>query len=103
MGLDFAIEQLFATGWSPLDTTGCEVTSGGRTYPGLGRVLREFATNGSELTLRKVDLFDCYRAEWRDPSGRTLGGVVGQSELEAAVYALAQFRRSAKGATLATA
>lgn len=98
MGLDFAIDQLFATGWSALDTTGCEFHAG-RCYPGLGRVMREFASSGADLSLRKIDLFDCFRAEWRDATGRALGGVVGQTEIEAAVYALAQFRRSAHAVT----
>jgi hypothetical protein len=93
MGLDFAIEQLFATGWSALDTTGCEYHQG-RCYPGLGRVMREFAAAGADLSLRKIDLFDCYRAEWRDHAGHALGGVVGHTETEAAVYALATFRRA---------
>lgn len=98
MGLDFAIDQLFATGWSALDTTGCEF-HGGRCYPGLGRVMREFAASGADLSLRRIDLFDCFRAEWRDAAGRALGGVVGQTEIEAAVYALAQFRRAAHAVT----
>ncbi|MFM9956672.1 MAG: hypothetical protein ACKVZJ_01240 [Phycisphaerales bacterium] len=98
MGLDFAIDQLFGTGWSALDTSGCEY-HGGRCYPGLGRVLREFSAANADLSLRKVDLFDCYRAEWRDASGRALGGIVGSTELEAAVYALAMFRRAAQTVT----
>ena len=96
MGLNFAIEQLFATGWSALDTTGCEFHQG-RCYPGLGRVMREFAGANADLSIRKIDLFDCYRAEWRDtsgPPGNALGGVVGHTETEAAVYALAMFRRA---------
>lgn len=95
MGLDFAIEQLFATGWSALDTSGCEYHKG-RCHPGLGRVMREFASAGVDLSIRKIDLFDCYRAEWRDASGHALGGVVGHTETEAAVYALAMFRRSSQ-------
>lgn len=94
MGLEFAIQQLLDTGWTTLDTTGCEYLRA-RAYPGLGRIMREFQAAGAELSLRKVDLFDCYRAEWTDASGRPMGGVVGQSEIEAAVYALAQFRRAA--------
>ena len=41
MGLDFAIDELFATGWSALDTTGCE-SEGGRWVPSVDRVMREF-------------------------------------------------------------
>lgn len=93
MGLGFAIEELFATGWSALDSTGCEPLSDGRFYPGVARIREEFANNGFELTLRHVQLFDCYRAEWRDAAGKPAGAVVGQSDTEAAVYALAQLRR----------
>lgn len=94
MGLDFAIEELFSTGWSALDSTGCSSAPDGRLYPGVDRVRREFEAAGYELTLRRIDLFDCCRAEWRLPNGQAVGAVVGQSESEAAVYALAQMRRS---------
>lgn len=97
MGLDFAIDELTATGWSAMDTTGCQHTAEGRVYPGLLRVQREFAAAGFELTIRFVQLFDCYRAEWRDAQGAPAGAVVGGSESEAAVYALAQLRRLSTG------
>ncbi len=93
MGLDFAIDELLATGWSALDSTGCEHRSDGRAYPRVPRVSDEFKAAGFELTVRHVQLFDCYRAEWRDGTGRPAGAVVGQSDTEAAVYALAQLRR----------
>jgi len=95
MGLDIAIEELYATGWSSLDTTGHEYSPGGRLYPTVERAEQEFASGGRALPIRKVDLFDCYRAEWTDSSGAAAGAVVGQSEAEAAVYALAQLRRQA--------
>ncbi len=94
MGLDFAIDELMATGWSSMDTTGCEHTPEGRVFPGLLRVQREFANAGHELSIRYVQLFDCHRAEWSDAKGNPAGAVVGGSEQEAAVYALAQFRRA---------
>ncbi|MGP1308768.1 MAG: hypothetical protein ACTS27_01045 [Phycisphaerales bacterium] len=97
MGLDFAIDELMATGWSALDTTGCEHTPEGRVYPGVLRVQREFANAGHELSIRYVQLFDCHRAEWADASGAPAGAVVGAGEREAAVYALAQFRKAAVG------
>ncbi len=94
MGLDFALDELYATGWSTLDSSGCAHATDGRLIPGLGRILREFEGAGFELCLRKIDLFDCYRAEWRTPAGNAAGGVVGRDESEAAVYALAQMRRT---------
>ncbi len=94
MGIDFALDQLNTTGWQTLDTTGCECTPDGRFYPGVDRVKREFTAAGFELSIRKVDLFDCHRAEWRDRAGNAVGGVVGREPEEAAVYALAQMRRA---------
>ena len=94
MGLDFAIDELYATGWSALDTSGCEHHTDGRVYPAVARVAEEFRKAGFELTVRHVQLFDCHRAEWRDGSGTAIGAVVGHSEIEAAVYALSQVRRS---------
>ncbi len=92
--LDFAIEELKATGWAGLDTAGCAYTTAGRLYPGVDRIKREFAEAGFALTTTRTDLFDCYRAAWSDATGAPVGAVVGQTEAEAAVYALAQLRRS---------
>lgn len=94
--LDLSIDELYGTGWSALDSTGCEHTRDGRAYPGLVRVQREFAKLGYELRLRFVQLFDCYRAEWTDAQGKAAGAVVGSSEIEAAIYALAQVRQTTK-------
>ncbi len=93
MGLDFAIDELYATGWSALDTSGCEHTSAGRLFPSFKRVVKDFENAGCVLRLRHVAEFDCYRAEWSDKRGAPLGAVVGRSQDEAAVYALAQWRR----------
>ncbi len=93
MGLDFAIDELYATGWTALDSAGCEVHGDGRAFPSVARARMEFAAGGYDLTVRYVQLFDCYRAEWRDASGDASGAVVGKSETEAAVYALSQLRR----------
>ena len=97
MGLDFAIDELFATGWSALDTTGCE-SEGGRWVPSVDRVMREFEQAGLTLSVRHVQLFDCFRAEWTDGAGVPAGSVVGQTEREAALYALAQLRRASQTA-----
>lgn len=102
MGLNFALDELYATGWSALNTAGCEYDTDGRPYPGLSRIARDFADAGFELSIRHVQIFDCYRAEWRDATGQAAGGVVGHSEIEAAVYALSRMRRQASVA-LATA
>ena len=94
MGLDFAIDELYATGWTAMNSSGC-MHQGGRAYPTVQRVQDEFRQAGFDLTLRHVQLFDCYRAEWRESSGNAAGAVVGRSEAEAAVYALSQMRRRA--------
>jgi hypothetical protein len=98
MGLDFAIDELYATHWTPLDTSGCTHHTDGRAYPSIDRIKREFAEAGFSISLRHVQLFDCYRAEWRDASGAPAGAVVGRTEAEAAVYALSQLRRGLVGA-----
>lgn len=95
MGLDFAIDELYATGWSSLDSAGCAHHADGRAYPTVEKVVQTFASRGLVLSIRHIQLFDCYRAEWRDAAGVALGAVVGQSEAEAAVYAMSQMRRQA--------
>ena len=92
MGLDFAIDELYATGWTGLDSSGCEFHADGRAFPSIDRVRRSFEEAGYTLTIRHIQLFDCFRAEWRDASNDG-GAVVGQTEREAAVYALSQLRR----------
>jgi hypothetical protein len=94
MGLDFAVEQLYDTGWAALDTRGCQRLADGRAFPGLERVKAEFTEAGFVLTTRHIQLFDCYRAEWRDAAGAAAGSVVGHTAEEAAVYALSQMRRA---------
>lgn len=92
MGLDFAIDELYATGWLPLDTTDCSRAPDGRAYPSVERARRELAQQGFELTVRHIPDFGCYQAEWAE-GGQPAGAVVGHSEEEAAVYALSQARR----------
>lgn len=93
MGLEFALDELYASGWSDLDSAGCSHHVDGRGYPRPERVRQEFASAGFELAVRRIDLFKCYRAEWSNGEPGMSGSVVGHSEAEAAVYALAQFRR----------
>lgn len=99
MGLDFAIDELYETGWDASDGSDCSPHTDGRAVPSVGRVRREFQEAGYTLAVRHVALFDCYQAEWRDGAGAACGAVVGRTEAEAAVYALSQLRRTLAGAT----
>lgn len=99
MGLNFALDELHATGWCELDSAGCSYDTDGRTYPTVERVRREFESSGFDFTIERIEEFRCHRAEWCDRGPvvpneeREHGAVVGHSEAEAAVFALAQFRR----------
>lgn len=93
MGLDFAIDELYATGWTALDSSGCLRHSDGRWFPSFSRAVEEFKGAGFDLTVRHIQLFDCYRAEWRDGTAAPAGAVVGRTQNEAAVYALSHLRR----------
>lgn len=94
MSINFAIDALYAAGWSTLDSTGCITAPDGRVYPALDRLGREFAAVGYDLRIRRVEEFDCFRAEWSRPGSKADGAVVGETETEAGVYALAQTLRS---------
>jgi hypothetical protein len=94
MGLDFAIDELYASGWSANLTEQCERHHDGRAFPGVDRVVTEFREAGYDITVRHIQLFDCFRAEWRDDAGNASGAVVGNTSAEAAVYALAQLRKN---------
>jgi hypothetical protein len=98
VALSIAIEELRSTGWTDLDSSGCAHDAGGRVYPTIERVGREFGEAGYALTIRHVMLFDCYRAQWIDGEGRPLGAVVASSAQEAAVFALTQLRRQRSAA-----
>ncbi len=94
MGIDFAIDELYASGWTATDPSACPKHQDGRPYPSVESVRGSFEDAGFELSVRHIQLFDCYRAEWREVSGGSSGAVVGQTADEAAVYALSQLRRS---------
>src|SRR4051812_24364950 len=101
MNLEFAVDKLYETGWLPNSAahaaspqTGLERLGDGRLFPSLLKIQEIFAQSGFELAIRYVQLFDCYRAVWTDASGAAAGAVVGSDEREAAVYALAQLRKS---------
>ncbi len=99
MGLDIALDELYATGWAPLDTSGCSHHDDGRAFPTVDRVRREFLISGRDLQVHHAAKFDCWRAEWTGPDGQS-GSVVAPTEAEAAVYALARMRRHAAAAAV---
>jgi hypothetical protein len=98
MGLDFAIDALYESGWTADVGDPCKRHVDGRFYPSEELVQRFFADHGFSLTTRHIQLFDCYRAEWRDDQGQGGGAVVGQTAEEAGVYAMSQLRRHLVGA-----
>lgn len=93
MSFEFALDELYATGWSDLDSSGCSHHSDGRAFPRPDRVKQEFAAAGVDLSLEKVDAFKCYRAKWSETDTGTPVTVVGACDAEAAVFALARLRR----------
>lgn len=96
MRLNYAIDELYATGWSPLYSPAAERSPDGRRYPSVQEVAAEFAAAGVGFRVREVEEFGCFRAAWGgegDASGAQ-GQVVGQSPDEASVYALAHLRRA---------
>ncbi|HYE02945.1 MAG TPA: hypothetical protein VD963_06890 [Phycisphaerales bacterium] len=106
MGIDFALDELYATGWSELDSSGCGRSSDGREFPKPERVRREFSAAGLDLAISRVDRYDCFQAHWSGTPGTAGGSVVGRTEAEAAIFALAQLRRQLTGSSrprLATA
>jgi len=103
MGLEFAIDELYATGWTGGDPSQCERHADGRDYPTPDAVREAFERTGCHLELKHIQLFDCYRAEWTDPDGRAAGAVVGQTADEAVVYALSHLRRSSAWKSAASA
>lgn len=95
MGIGIALDELLSTGWSGLDSAGCLFDAAGRAYPAVERVHQEFAAAGFELSLSHNAKFNVHGAEWREAgSNDPAGAVMGTSREEAAVYALAQLRRS---------
>lgn len=107
MNLTFAVERLLDTGWSAAGEANLEHLPDGRPYPGVAAVRREFEAVGLRLELKQNFMFNCCRATWA-PRGETIdpdhaederhGTVVGSSEAEAAVYALAQLRSAVTAA-----
>ena len=100
MIIEYAIDRLYATGWEPAGESDVETLADGRRFPSVVAVTREFERAGLVLDIKHTPAFNCYRATWAptgqapDPSRRAerFGTVIGLSECEAAVYALAQLR-----------
>ena len=103
MNLNYAVERLLESGWSPAEFSRADLERlpDGRPYPTVDAARREFREAGLELSLKQNFMFDCCRATWA-PAGEPIdpdhaeddrhGTVVGSCEKEAAVYALAQLR-----------
>jgi hypothetical protein len=94
MTINYAVDRLYQTGWLPGDSQLLERLPSGLRYPTVAAVVAEFAAAGLELSVTPHLMFGCCRAEWAPLSagdGLT-GTVVGSSEAEAAVYALAKLR-----------
>jgi hypothetical protein len=116
MKLDYAVQRLLDTGWTPGRDTDCETSPSGMKFPSVMAVQREFARAGLELAIKHNIMFSCYRATWA-PIGEPLdpgvdadasgeaderhGTVIGACEREAAVYALAQLREAVRERQLA--
>jgi len=75
----------------------------GRRYPTPQSVRQLFEREGLQLVIKHNLMFNCHRATWAaageevdsdHPADRAHGTVIGSSEHEAAVYALAQLRLS---------
>lgn len=116
MSLSIAVDRLYQTGWSPAHGDDVEILHDGRAYPSILAIQRAFTAAGLELSIKHNLIFDCYRAEWGpidvDPAAGThpaapaaaaatgaardiaRGTVVGRTQHEAAVYALAQAREA---------
>ena len=96
MTLDYAVERLYETGWSAEGEHELETLEDGRKFPSVSSVQKQFAQAGLKLSIKQNIMFNCYHAAWSggDSSTRQRGTVIGASESEAAVYALAQLRQT---------
>ena len=101
--LNYAVDRLFDTGWTPAADIDLDRLPDGRAIPSVLGVQREFARAGLELSIKHNLVFNCYRSTWGpltqplDPASDAddiHGTVIGDCEREAAVYALAQFREA---------
>jgi hypothetical protein len=95
VNLEYAIDRLYATGWTPAAAEDVETLADGRRFPSNEAIRREFEQSGLKLHVAYTPQFKCYRATWT-ASGvdgeEFRGTVIGACEREAAVYAFAQLR-----------
>jgi hypothetical protein len=112
MSLTYAVDRLYEIGWLPEQRMDLERLSDGRRYPSLAAIQRLFAEQGLRLSVKEDQKFHCYQAVWSpadevsDPAraaDERHGTVVGSSDREAAVYALAQYLAAQAELSLATA
>ncbi|MFT3789129.1 MAG: hypothetical protein QM770_23625 [Tepidisphaeraceae bacterium] len=89
MSIAYAVERLYQTGWHP-DDNEIDFLPDGTPLPSVNAVKRAFTRAGLELTLKQNQLFHCVHASWGEHTS------VGQTDQEAAVWALAQFRENAR-------
>src|SRR4051812_41763442 len=99
MSLSYAVERLYQAGWKA-DHESLQRLPDGRCYPDIQAIQNDFAASGLRLVLKENTRFKCAQATWAPvgekidsahPQDERHGTVVGASEPEAAVYALAQF------------
>jgi hypothetical protein len=113
MNLDFAVDRLYDSGWFPVfSEERYEELGDGRQFPSVEAIRREFTRLGLQLAIKHNLIYNCHRATWA-PIGETIdastqaderhGNVIGSSEQEAAVYALAQLREMSGAAQMALA
>lgn len=63
MILNYAVDRLYAGGWSFSDATdGVELLPDGRPFPSVMTVNNEFSRAGLELSIKHNLIFNCYRA-----------------------------------------
>jgi len=95
MSLEFAIDRLYEVGWTPAEDLESERLPDGRRVPTVSCVQREFDRAGLRLSIAHAPEFRCYRASWDSEDAKELqahGTVIGLTEREAAVFALAQLQ-----------
>ena len=101
MNLDYAIDRLYDSGWTPNMDGELEAGPDGRQFPSVKSIQDQFAQQELRLEIKHNLIFKCFRATW-GPQGEKLdpartadarhGTVIGSCEREAAVFALAQLR-----------
>lgn len=114
MSIQFAVDRLYEVGWLAEEGAELPRLKDGRRYPDVADVKRAFNDMGLSLNIKQNLMFDCFRANWGPVGEITVvagiedaehGNVVGKSEVEAAVFALAkliELRKSSQNASMST-